>query len=533
MLVEEWDWGEEIIKLPRDQWTLGNLLTEKAERNQGKVFLLYADQAYTYDQFEEKSNQVANALKSLGVKKGDKVGIMLPNCPEYLFLWFGIAKLGAVMVPYNLEWKGELLSYILLHSDTLGLVLEPDCLSQVEEAFSKLPPLKFQIFRRTQDTPLPENGVDLGEFFTHSSHFHSPPLSPFDPFEIMYTSGTTGRSKGVVRWPEYVLLRALRGVRMFGYTSEDVFYTSLPLYHGNAQNLSTLPALLVNGKLALGKRFSASKFWEDIRKHQATTFNFIGAMISMLYKQERRPNDADNPVRFARGAGAPAEIVRDFEKRFNLTLIESYGSTEGGSLVNKPGGKIGSLGTAPYYNEVKVVDNQDQELAPYQVGELIIRPRDPDEKWVEYYKDPEATAEKMRGGWLRTGDLAYQDEEGWFFFKGRKKEAIRRRGENISAQEVENIVHSHPAVLECAAFGVPAELSEEEVMVCVVLKPGIDLTPSGLIDYCEEHMARFMIPRYLEFMPSLPKTPSLRVEKFKLKERGVTPATWDREKAGR
>jgi len=402
----------------------------------------------------------------------------------------------------------------------------------VMEALSKLPPLDFLIIRRGDDTLFPENAVDLKEFFSCRTNFRSPPLSPLEPFEIMYTSGTTGRSKGVVRWPEYVLLRALRSIRMFGYTSEDVFYTPLPLYHGNAQNLSTLPALLVNAKLALGKRFSASKFWQEIKKYQATTFNFIGAMISILYKQEESENDSDNPVRFARGAGAPPEIVRDFERRFNLTLIESYGATEGGSIMNKPGGKIGALGTAPYYNEAKVVDDHDQKLPPYRIGELIIRPKDPNEKWVEYYKEPEATAEKMKGGWLRTGDLVYRDEEGWFFFKGRKKDAIRRRGENISAQEVETVIGSHPAVLECAAFGVPSELSEEEVMVCVVLRPGFTLTPLELIRYCEKQMARFMIPRYLEFMPSLPKTPTLRIEKYKLKERGITPSTWDREKSG-
>jgi crotonobetaine/carnitine-CoA ligase len=316
-----------------------------------------------------------------------------------------------------------------------------------------------------------------------------------------------------------------------GYTSEDVFYTPLPLYHGNAQNLSTLPSMLANAKLALGKRFSASEFWKDIRKQKATTFNYIGAMLSILYKQPETDQDANHQVRFARGAGAPTEIILDFERRFHLEIVESYGTTEGGSVQNQPGRrKIGSFGTPPYYNEAKVVDDDGRELPPNKVGEMVIRPRDPAEKWVEYYKEPEATEEKMKEGWFHSEDLAVIDEDGYFFFKGRKKDAIRRRGENVSAQEVEKIINAHAAVLKCAAYGVPSELSEEDIMVAVALKPGSVLTPEELIRYCQEKMARFMVPRYVEWIDFLPKTPSLRIEKYKLKERGVTPTTWDREK---
>ena len=527
MLDEERDWGEDLLALPRSQWTLGNLVREKAERNRGKNFLIFQDQSFTYEQLEEKSNQVARALRSLRVRKGDKVGVFLPNCPEFLFLWFGIAKVGGVMVPYNAEWKGELLSFIFEHSDTRGLIVQQEYIPQVAQVLPKLRPLDFLVIHRSDLTPMPGRALDLKEFFGQPKDFSSPALSPFDPFQIMYTSGTTGRSKGVVRWHEYVLLRALRAIRMFGYTSEDVFYTALPLYHGNAQNLSTLPALLANARLALGKRFSASQFWQDIRQHRATTFNYIGAMISILHKQPPSDLDAEHSVRFARGAGAPPEILLDFEKRFHLTIIESYGTTEGGSIQNRPERKIGSLGKAPYYNEARVVDEEDRELPPQKTGELIFRPKDPDEKWVEYYKDPAATAEKMKGGWFRSEDLACVDEEGFFFFKGRKKDAIRRRGENVSAQEVEAVINAHPAVLESAAFGVPSELSEEEIMACVVLKPGFTLAAHELAQFCQERMARFMVPRYLEFMPSLPRTPSLRVEKYKLKERGISSATWD------
>jgi crotonobetaine/carnitine-CoA ligase len=317
-----------------------------------------------------------------------------------------------------------------------------------------------------------------------------------------------------------------------GYTHEDILYTCLPLYHGNAQNLTVMPALLANARLALGKRFSASNFWNDIRHYGATVFNFVGTMIPILYKQEPKPEDRNNPVRLARGGNIPPEIWKDFEKRFNLTLIETYGTTEGGSIWNMPGGKVGSMGKPPYFNEARIVDEADQELPPGKTGELIIRPRDPEEKWVEYYKEPEATREKLRGGWFRTGDLAFQDEEGWLFFVGRKKDVIRRRGENISALEVEIVIMSHPKVLECACFGVPSELGEEDVMASIVLKPGMNLSPQEVISFCENRMAYFMIPRYLEFLESLPKTPTERIEKYKLKATRPNANTWDREKGG-
>ncbi len=533
MLSEEVCWGEDLIGLDRKDWTLGRLLEEKAQRNKGKTFILYENEKITFDHFNEMANRVANGLLDIGVRKGDKVAIMLPNCPDYLYLWFGIAKMGGVMVPLNVSWKGELLNYILNHSDSETLIVEKSLFPQINEVLGVCPKIR-RIFMRGGGEGLPKENRhhydSVEELFKTSPDEPQISLTPHDPFEIMYTSGTTGRSKGVVRWSEYIILRGLRTVRYMGYVEEDTLYTCLPLYHGNAQNLTTMPALLANARLALGKRFSASNFWNDTRRYGATVFNFVGTIIPILYKQEPKGNDADNPVRLARGGGIPPRIWKNFEKRFGLTLVETYGTTEGGSIWNRPEGKVGSIGMAPYFNEARVVDELDRELPPGKIGELIIRPRDPEEKWVEYYKEPEATQEKFRGGWYRTGDLVYQDDEGWFFFVGRKKDVIRRRGENISAAEVELVIMSHPNVLECACFGVPSQLGEEDVMVCVVPKHGMSLSSQELVSFCEERMAYFMVPRYIEFLERLPKTPTERVEKYKLKETRPNPNTWDREK---
>ncbi len=528
MLREEAHWPEELIGLDRKDWTLGKILAEKARKHRGEVFLLFEDEKVTFDQFNEKSNRVANALLDHGIKKGSKIAVMLPNCPDFLYLWFGIAKMGGVMVPINVAWKGELLEYILNNSDAETVVVEESLFPQIQEVLGNTSGIR-NIYVRGGVTGA-RTIHPLEELFHASSGEPEVFLTPEDPYEIMYTSGTTGRSKGVVRWSKYVILRGLRTVQYMGYTSQDTLYTCLPLFHGNAQNLTVMPALLANARLALGIRFSASGFWNDIRRYGATVFNFVGTIVSVLSKQEPRPDDADNPVRLARGGNIPPKMWKDFEKRFNLNLVETYGTTEGGSIWNMPGGKVGSMGKAPYFNEARIVDEKGHEAPAGKVGELIIRPRDPDEKWLEYYKDAEATSDKVRQGWFQTGDLVYKDEDGWFFFVGRKKDVIRRRGENISAHEVELVINSYPKVLECACFGVPSELGEEDVMVCIVSKPGMQLTFAEIIFFCQERMAYYMVPRYIEFKESLPKTPTERVEKHKLKATHPSGNTWDQVK---
>ncbi len=528
MLKQETIWAEELIELERENWTLGKLLKEKSRKNKDRTFLLFEDKKVSFEQFNEKANRLANGLMAQGICKGDKIALMLPNCPEFLYLWFGIAKAGAVMVPINVSWKGDLLQYVLNHSDAKALIVEDELYPQVVEALESARKIQ-QVFLRAEKGVHGEDVRLLNELFHVSAEEPNVTLTPHDPYEIMYTSGTTGRSKGVVRWSEYTILRGLRTVQYMGYTGDDILYTCLPLFHGNAQNLTVLPALLANARLALGKRFSASSFWKEIRGYGATVFNFVGTMIPILHKQEQTEMDALNQVRMARGGGIPSEIWKSFEKRFGLTLVETYGTTEGGSIWNMPGGKIGSLGKPPYFNEARIVDEADNKMPPNRTGELVIRPRDHDEKWVDYYKDPEATREKLRGGWFRTGDLAYEDEEGWFYFVDRQKDVIRRRGENISAWEVEVVINSHPKVLESACIGVPSELGENDVMVFVVPKPSMSMNPHELIAYCQDRMAYFMVPRYVKIMGGLPKTPTERVEKYKLKELWSKEDVWDRE----
>ena len=519
-----------------ESWeSYGKILEDKCRSNAGKVALMTPGERVTYDQLDDRVNRVGNALEALGVGKDDKVCLMLPNIPEFLYAWWGNAKLGGVTVPLNPALKGEGLSYLINHSDAQTLVVSRRYLAAVEEVRDRLQNLRHLIV--LADDPaargaLPAGALDFAELLT------APPVSPMkevwsdDVDSIMYTSGTTGLPKGVIHrhsrcYGGFVLPLAT------GYGAGDVVYNTLPLYHVGGQNMVWM-ALVTDTAAAMAERFSASRFWDDVRAYGATYTLCLGAMIPILAKQPARPDDRENPLRVALSAAAPPAIWEAFETRFGVRIVELYAQTEGGFMLNadaKAAGKVGAMGKPSGGYTMRVVDDQDRELPAGEVGELVYRSTTADDT-PEYYKNPEATAAKNRGGWVRSGDLAYRDEDGYFFFVDRKNDFIRRRGENISSYEVESVVNAHEAVLESAAYALPSELGEDEVTVAVVLKPDAGLTPASLARYCASRMAPFMVPRYVRFLEAFPKTGTERTMKYALRAEGVTPDTWDREGAG-
>jgi crotonobetaine/carnitine-CoA ligase len=513
----------------------GKIFEDKAKINAGKVALITAHEQVTYDQLDARINRVGNAFKSLGIQKNDKVCVMLPNIPEFLYVWWGNAKLGGVTVPLNTALKGEGLAYIINHSDAETLVIDHRYLPALEDIRGALHHLKRLIVLGPDGkcaTNLPVGAIDFAELLT------APATSPLqevwseDIDSIMYTSGTTGLPKGVIHRHSRCYGGFILPI-MTGYTAQDVVYNTLPLFHIGGQNMVWM-ALVADTTVVMAERFSASRFWEDVRQYGATFTLFLGAMIPILHKQPWRPDDGENPLRVALSAAAPKTIWDEFERRFNVKIVELYSQTEGGFIINteaKTTDKVGSMGKPGATYVMKVVDSNDQELPPGEVGELIYKPTS-GAALTEYYKNPEATAEKTRGGWIRSGDLAYQDEDGYFFFVDRKSDFMRRRGENISSFEVEKIINSHPKILESAAYALPSELGEDEVMVAVVLQPGATLDPWELMQYCEAQMAYFMIPRYVRVVEAFPKTGTERTMKYQLKAAGVTADTWDREAAG-
>lgn len=532
----------ESMNCPKN--TVGRVVEEAAQKNGDRSFLLFRDQKISFREVNDNANRVAQGLLKLGVKKGDKVVIIMPNCPEIIYLWFGIAKMGGIEVPLNTAHRGETLKYMISNAEAETIIIAKSLLDHVrfiEEGLDKIkrvvvlfsdqedrkiePPLRFETlpFDKLMDSPPAPPGVEVK--FS-------------DPLSIIYTSGTTGLSKGAVISHNAQILYARDLIPYLTYTADDIVYSCLPLFHVNAKYLTCLELMMVGGRYAIGERFSATGFWDEIRRYNATAFHFLGGITSILYKQPEKKDDADNPVRIAWGAPIPANIYREFEKRFNLRFNSQYfGMTETGMVIRASydSPHITSCGKNTEGYDVRLLNDEGCEVGPHEIGEICIRPLRPYSLMSEYYNRPDATVDAMRNYWFHTGDLAKRDEKGYFYFMDRTKDALRRRGENISSFEIERVILSYPDVGECAVVDVPSELGgvgEGEVKAVLVLKQGVSLKPEDLIAYCEPRMAYFMVPRYLDFKDSLPKTPTERVEKYKLRAEGITKNTWDREKAG-
>lgn len=354
---------------------------------------------------------------------------------------------------------------------------------------------------------------------------------------ILYTSGTTGPSKGSTVPHATAIGIVMKYVRAFKYTEDDVLYTGLPLFHSNALNTSAFPAFFAGGTLALSRRFSASRFWEDVKTFGATQFSLLSAMINIIWNRPPGPEDRDHKVRLCQILPTPP-FFHEFQERFGVKIVSLYSLSDFGmgSILepDHPPEKWRSAGKVQPDVAVAILDEDDMPLPTGQVGEICLRNMEP---WIcrqGYYKMPEAFMKACRNLWFHTGDRGYLDEDGYLYWVDRLKDSIRRRGENVSAYEVEQIIERHPAVAEVAAFAVRSEMSEDEVMVTVVRKDGATLEPEELVKYCDGQMMYFMVPRFIEFIDVLPKTMSQKVEKYKLKQSAEQRLgeIWDRERSG-
>ena len=477
---------------------------------------------------------MANALAELGLTRGDKVAILLPNGPEFLAVWFGAARAGLIEVPLNVGLRGDLLAYALNQADCRALVVTCEWVPRVNAVASRLDTLRHVIVVGGETTSaLPATRFD--DLLSADAARPSVRVAPEDTSVFLFTSGTTGPSKAVVLSHSANFHLAASTVEVMEYEQDEVLFSAFPLYHINAKYTTILAAMVLDrGTAVLHDRFSASSFWDICRAEDVTAINFMGALLLMLSKQPERPDDRNNPVRKGFGAPAPPAIAPRFEQRFGVVLLEVYGSTEVGTVTaNRPGHRrLGSCGRAVSGFEVEIRDEDGRSSLPGTPGEIVVRPRGPHMIIEEYYGMPEATEAAFRDGWFRTGDRGVCDAEGWFTFLDRTKDAIRRRGENISSWEVEQVLNDHPAIEETAVIGVPSELTEEEVLAVVKLKDGLDLAPEAILDHAQERLPHFAVPRYVRFVSELPKNPQQRIQKFLLREQGVTGETWDRESAG-
>jgi carnitine-CoA ligase len=513
---------------------LATLVRAKARRNGDRPALRFADRTLSYAELDRETDRVAAGLAAAGVGAGDRVAALLFNSPEFPLLWFALAKRRAVLVPLNTGLKGEILRYELADSSPSGLVID----ARLWDAYE---PLRAGLGIRhewmadpvgTGGTPA---GVDLFSGLVGAGDgAPTDPPRPWDPAAILYTSGTTGPPKGAII-PHEKMLTTPREIGLRSRLAPDsVLFTALPLFHCNAQEMTALTALLNDLTAAFDERFHASTYWEVAAGMGATHVSLLVSMINVLFKQPEKPSDRTHGVRTALTAGTTRAIWPDFERRFGLTIVELYGMTECGctTLMNPPDAiRVGSIGTPLGFVEADVVDDDDRPVPVGTRGELVVRPRAPFTMFLGYLGKPEKTVEAWRNLWFHTGDYVTRDADGYYFFVDRKKDVIRRRGENLAPYDVESALNRHPAVFETAVVGVPSPLGEEDVKAFVQLKPGASATPKELFEFAVENLPFFMVPKYLEFIDEIPKTANQKSQRFVLRERrGGTE--YDREKLG-
>ena len=528
-----------------EERTIGRILAEKAARIPDKIFLLWEGRSYSYGDLEAITNRYANGYAAHGIGHGDHVAVMLPNCPEFYWATWGLGKLGAVAVPINTAAKGEMLRYFIDQSDATCVVVDDEWVDRVASIAAQLPKVRRWFYRGRR--PLAACG--LGSAAAPAAAFAAldsgdetrPPLDAVahdDTQLIMYTSGTTGPSKGVM-CPHSQGHAVGRAVTLdFGYQPDDVLYTCLPLFHANAIWFSSYAALWADAAVALAPRFSATRFWSDIQATGATQCNALGAMTNIIWKLPPGPHERDHALRLCMAVPVPKEIYREIQQRYGVALTSVFAMSENFSVTcfkpDDPPEKAGSAGRARGACELRIVDDDGHDLPAGEVGEIRLLPLLAGSMMKGYYNMPAETARAFVDGWFCTGDRGYLDADGYLYFVDRKKEAIRRRGENISAYEVELILSRHPAILEVAAIPVASEMSEDDVMVYVVLRPGETMTHADVVHFAAEHMSYFMVPRFVEFIESLPKTATEKLEKYKLKQdaQARRAELWDREREG-
>lgn len=525
----------DMHNLSLEQRVLGPILAEKARTEGERPYMTVDGRTYSFVETDRLVRQLGRGLRKMGVRKQDMVAMLLPNSAEFVLTWYACCVVGAVMVPINPTYTGYMLDYILKDSGTRGLVVDhslvPQLLSVPHDTLKKLD--WVAIVGGTKDLKLhpgPGRYLDFAEMLIDGSEDPEVPCTFRDLHSVMYTSGTTGPSKGVMLPNGHFFSSTCTFLRALGLNRDDVLFTPLPLFHGLASRLGVLPALLVGAHVVIAEKFSASQFWKQVTECGATVGHTIFTLPPILKAQPPSQWDKAHKLR----AMYNANFDPEFEERFNVRLVEAYGLTETGLTIytHWPERREGSCGKAHEDWETDVVDENGLPVPTGETGELVCRPKLPSIMMQGYLNKAEETLRMTRDLWFHCGDYVRRDADGYFYFSGRKKERIRRRGENISGFEIERIVGMHPDIAEVAAIAYPAEVGEDDIRCVIIKRAGATLTAAELMDWLQPRMPYFMLPRYIEFVEDLPRTPSAKIEKYKLVEAGLSASAWDREKAG-
>jgi crotonobetaine/carnitine-CoA ligase len=526
-----------LIGLDVVELNFPHILAERARDDRDRLFLRYLpdDRRFTFGEVDLLSTRFAHGLLKAGIRPGDHVAIMMDNSPETIIAMFAIAKLRAVVVPINTASRGHLMQYYLTQSDAMALIIDTHLLARLAEIETRI---RIVIINGVDLEDSSKNGItDWRSFDSVLAAGIPAPLhidvGCYDLAMIAYTSGTTGPSKGCLLSQAAALSFGFSNVEAHGYRSSDTFYTCLPFFHVNALG-AVYSALTTGGTVVVANRFSATKFWHDIEKSGATVTNLLGSMAHFLWGQPASVVDRNHALRLVSISPVPS-FAKEFEQRFGIRVISSYGISDFALATAYTAidseDKLGSTGRARRGIEIEIVDEHDFAASAGSIGEIVLRCKIPWRAGAGYYKMPEATVDAFKNGWFHTGDRGYIDSQGYLYFVDRKKDAIRRRGENISAFEVEQIIALHPAVQEATVYPLTSDASEDEVAASVILKAGANLTEHELAAYCTSSMAGYMVPRYIAFVSDFPRTPNQKIEKYKLRAQAEQNRNemWDRD----
>lgn len=520
---------------PSTERTLHAILDRRAREMCDEIFLMAGDERQSYAEVNRAVNAIANGLIALGLGQGDRVAIVMGSRPDYVRLVLAVNRIGAIWVPLNPDYRGEWLAEAINDSCPAALVIEDLYAHNVAAVRDKIN------VRRT--VVLGDIGLLAGDAvaFADLERAASTPPPPVlvaegDTAAILWTSGTTGKPKGVMQSHSTWINACEASNRNYRSRPGDVAYSCLPLYNSAAWVSSILRALVGGIAVAIDPNFSVSDFWNRIRYYGATQTMSLGAMHMFLFNAPEQPDDADNPLRVAALTPLPEHIVTPFCRRFGLELVlQGYGQSEVMTLLQRsyvPDGpdRNNALGDVCPDFELKLLDDDGNEVPTGTPGEFAVRELRPHALFNGYFNNPQANAESFRGDWFCTGDLGIKDANGDYYFVDRKKDYIRYKGRSISSFQVERVASKFPGVAECAAYGIPSQAlaSEAEIKLDVVAAAGAEIDPAAVARFINDNAPHFIVPRYIEIVASLPHTPTNKVEKYKLRERGLTPKAWDR-----
>jgi crotonobetaine/carnitine-CoA ligase len=530
----------------RPQTTVLEALTKRLATDPDGPYLDFANSetgnvAYTAREMDVASTRVAHALTTLGVGHGDRVATLLDNRAEQVVSFFAALKLGAVQVPINTGYKGEFLRHQLADSGATVFIVQGDYASRAVETVGPdtTPAVAHCIVVDPPDAVIdvvPTVDWEVALAAASDTPIDTSQVRPSDLACFIYTAGTTGPSKGCMLPQNYIASLAEQVERAWERRADDIILTPLPLFHFNAISIAVVGTLLAGGSAVIERKFSVSNFWPEIKRTGATMVSMLGSLAILIANADEHPDQRGHKLRLCAAAPMPPDTDKAWGERFGCkTFSAGYGLTEVSLVSMLEAGEPNKPGAAGKRNlhdfDVRIVDDDDNEVGADAVGEIVCRPKRPNLMFQGYWNRPDSTVEATRNLWFHTGDLGRIDADDFVFFVDRKKDALRRRGENISSFEMEKTLFGHPAMKDAAVHAVPSELGEDDVKITVVLQAGAVLTEEELCRWMAERVPRFAIPRYVEFRDDLPRNPVGRVLKYQLRDEGVTPATWDREAA--